>query len=417
MKRSYFVAAAIALAAAGWIGSGLVLEPAETTAQGPTGVVLSEKEKALPRVRVRTMTARETLTDLVVNGQTQAVRSAEMKAETSGRVEEIVPRKGAVVEAGDLLVRLSMRDRAQRLEKAEALVEQRQIEYNAATQLARKDFTSRTRLAEARARLEAARADLAEIREDIANTEIRAPFDGVFNDHAMEVGEYVAPGMPVATVIDLDPMTVVAEVSEREVGSVSVGTPADIRLVDGRTFAGTVTWVSETANPATRTYPLEVEVPNPERAIPEGMTAEVRVPLESTVAHLVSPSVLTLNDAGVVGVKLVNAEHLVEFHAVRVVGDGPDGVWLAGLPDQVQLITVGQEYVKDGQKVEPVPADADRGVPPGPQAPDADQGNGRPAVVEGPEPAAKAVGGLIGTPAKAAEAEAGDSSLSQVNAR
>ena len=83
----------------------------------------------------------------------------------------------------------------------------------------------------------------------------------------------------------------------------------------------------------------------------------LRVLLEEVAAHRVPPSLLTLNDNGEMGVRLVDEGDRVIFQTVSIIEDGPDGVWIAGLPPQIRLITVGQEYVSVGARVEPVLVD------------------------------------------------------------
>jgi multidrug efflux system membrane fusion protein len=158
----------------------------------------------------------------------------------------------------------------------------------------------------------------------------------------------------VAEVVDLDPIVVVGEVTEKDGGRIRVGDEAEVRLVTGERTRGTVRYVARTANPTTRTFRVEIEVANPDTAIGEGITAEVRLQLGEILAHRVTPAILTLDDAGVVGVKVVEDGDRVAFRRVDIVGDTPEGIWLAGLPERVTLITVGQEFVRDGQRVRPV---------------------------------------------------------------
>jgi len=386
VKPSYKLAGLIASIAAIWVLSGVLPWPegglpASLKGDASAGAVVSASAAAtraaaradaetdagadLVRVRVRTLTAQETTAELIAHGKTEAERHVTVRAEVAGKVVEILPRKGALVRAGEPLVRLDAKDRPQRLREAEALVAQRELEFEQARKLAAKSYASRSRVAEAEALLRTAQAERAAIREEIEDSVITAPFDGVFNDHEVEVGDVVGVGDNVAEVIDLDPMTISAQVSEREVGRVAVGNATEVRLVDGRTRTGTVTWVSRVADPQTRTFTVEVAVPNPAADIPEGMTAELRLALDRRTAHLVSPAVLTLNDAGTVGVKLVDANDRVVFRAAELLSDGPDGMWLGGLPRTARLITAGQEYVKPGQKVMPVPESAISGTPAG----------------------------------------------------
>ena len=145
-------------------------------------------------------------------------------------------------------------------------------------------------------------------------------------------------------------------------GNCALGDLAEVRLVTGAEIGGTVRFVSRTANPATRTFRVEIEVDNPEGVIVEGMTATLRLALGRVMAHRVSPAVLTLSDDGVLGVKAVDAEGVVHFHPASLVSESQDGVWLGDLPERLNLITVGQEFVRTGERVRPVPESAIEGT-------------------------------------------------------
>jgi multidrug efflux system membrane fusion protein len=237
---------------------------------------------------------------------------------------------------------------------AKALLKQREIEYKASKSLSVKGFRAETSLAQAEAALEAARAELARIEVDIANTKVRAPFDGVLNTRPMELGDFVSVGDEVATVVDLDPIYVVGYVSEREVGHFKLGDAGTARLTDGRVLQGTIHYIAAMAESATRTFRVELEVPNPDGAVVDGVTAELEIEQGATRAHLVSPAILSLSDEGIVGIKAVGADNVVAFHPVQILGDGPEGVWLGGLEETLTVITVGHEFVQPGHAVIPV---------------------------------------------------------------
>jgi len=157
--------------------------------------------------------------------------------------------------------------------------------------------------------------------------------------------------------VDLDPILVIGELAELAVGEVHPGTMARADLIDGRSIEGEITFVSSIASPETRTFSVEISVPNPERAIIDGMTATLRLPAQEVMAHSVPPAALTLDDSGAVGVKLVDSDGRVLFAEVTTSSASADSVWLTGLPSSVDVITVGQEFVTVGQKVDPVMID------------------------------------------------------------
>ena len=170
----------------------------------------------------------------------------------------------------------------------------------------------------------------------------------------MEVGDFADIGDIVARIVDLDPILAVGFASQRDISQLEVGDPGRIRLVGGQELEGRVRFLSAVADPETRTFRLEIEAENPGSQIPDGLIAELILPSGETPAHRVSPAILSLTDEGTVGVKTLSANHRVEFHPVRIIGEDSGGVWLAGLPERVTLITVGQDYVTPGQLVDAV---------------------------------------------------------------
>ena len=173
-------------------------------------------------------------------------------------------------------------------------------------------------------------------------------------NRAVEIGDYVEPGDRIARLIDLDPLLVVVQLSERDAGQLEIGGLAQARLITGQKVEGMVSYISPEADTATRTFRVEVEVPNPDGALPDGVSAEVTLPTGRVMAHHVSPAVLTLGEAGNVGVKTLTPQNTVAFLPVTIIGEESSGVWIAGLPPRVTLITVGQEFIVDGQTVRPI---------------------------------------------------------------
>ncbi len=340
-----------------WILSGLFSSNAKP-AIAPSDMAAVGTSFAVPRVRTRVITAEERMVHLTVNGRTQAHRTVVVKAETAGQVAEVLVKKGEQVAAGQVMVRLKEEERPARLAEARALVRRRAVEHEAAKALEQKAFASRIRLAEAEAELDAARAQLVRIQIDLDRTALRAPFAGLVETRPVEVGDFVPIGGTIATVVDLEPVVVVAEVTERDVAAITPGMPAEAVLISGERLAGTVSYVATVATPVTRTFPVEVTIANSPGTVPAGLTAEAHLPLRQRLLYAVPPSTLTLDETGRVGIKTVTESDLVTFHPVTIVDSGSDGMlWVVSLslPPIARLITVGQEFVRIGQKVEAVP--------------------------------------------------------------
>ena len=353
MKSSYVMAFVLAAAAVAWVASGRLTDgDGLPEARKPPAELSGETRLTL--VRVRSQQAELRQAEVILRGRSEARRSVEIKTETDGRVVALTVERGDAVEAGQIVARLAPNDRPARLREAEALREQRRIEVEAAQRLAKKGFRSETQLAAARAAYEAAGAAVERAQVELAFTEIRAPFGGLVEERPAEIGAFLKKGEPVVQVVDLDPILIVAEVGERDVGRLGVGATTRARLVTGDEVSGTLRFVGSVADPATRTFRIEVEVANPDLRIPDGATAELRIPLERVLAHRVSPAILTLTDDGVVGVKTLEGDGTVGFRPVSILDSAADGIWITGLPERVTLITVGQEFVKVGQPVRAV---------------------------------------------------------------
>ncbi len=350
-SKSVMIAVGLALALVLWIVSGALGGAKEMANEL---VDQATQQVALRTVEVVDLTAQPVSREVIISAQTDVAREVELRAETLGRVVALGAERGTFVEEGGLIVRIEERDRAQRLSQARAVLKQRELEYQAAKGLVEKGYQSETRAAEAAAQLEIARAELENIELDQAKTEIRAPFDGFLATREVEVGDFLQPGTLVGMFIEIDPLIVTGEVTERDVLLIEKGMTGVAVLPDGTELEGTVRFVSPLSSREIRTFPVELEVPNPGGKIPAGITAKVIVPTRTVVAHRVSPAVLSLNAAGEFGVKVVNAEGVVDFYPATVVKSGPDGVWLAGLPEQVRLIVNGQGFVREGEQVEAV---------------------------------------------------------------
>ncbi len=347
IRSSHMIAVGLALAVTLWVASGVV------TSKAPTKEEVSAKEpEALMLLRVRESNAVNHDLYVTLFGRTEAVRKTELAAETPGKVVARPVEKGTWVKTGVPIVKLSVDDRMARLREAKAKADYQTLVYESAKKLSKKQFQSRIKVAEEKAALESAKAALAAIRLDIARTTVRAPIDGYIEMLSSHIGDYVQPGTVVATVVNLNPLRVVAWVSERQVANLKIGDAAWVLFPGDDALQGTVHYISRVGKSLTRTFRIEVWLDNPNGKFPEGLTAELRLLMGSARAHRVSPAVLTLDDKGVIGIKAVDEASAVVFHAVEILEDTTDGVWISGLPERLTLITVGQEFVRAGQKVE-----------------------------------------------------------------
>ncbi|SHM78842.1 efflux RND transporter periplasmic adaptor subunit [Roseibium suaedae] len=357
LKFSYLLSFGLAAGIGVWMYTGTVVEGGQGDSADATPPPAERAVAAndhLFRVQVAHLQAQDREAVLDLRGRTQANARVEVRSETAARVISRPAREGTRITKGDILCELDKGTRPSGVLEARANLAQAEADFNAAEKLSSKGFTAQNQLAASQATLDAAKARLEEAELELDRTTIRAPIHGIIESPMAEVGSRLNTGDICATVVDTDPMKAIGQVSELNVGSISPGMAAKVELVTGQSFDGTVRYVAPAADSDTRTFRVEVEIPNEDGAARDGITALTRIPLRTTRAHKISPAILTLNDEGQVGLRAVNSDNVTEFYPVKVLGGVEDGVWVAGLPETVTAIIVGQDYVADGQKVEPV---------------------------------------------------------------
>lgn len=354
LKPSYRAALVILVLAVLWIGSG-VLTGADS--QNGTDTAKATTNNALPRVSVRTLVASNRQATVTLRGRTQALHSVDVRAEIEGVVKAIHFEKGQMVKAGQVLCEIKLNDRGAKLDQARALVAQTRKQHDVDLQLQKEGFRSKTQVAASQAQLEAALAALRTQQIQLANTKIRAPFAGYIDNRYVDVGDYMKVGDKCALLIAPEPFLAVGQVSEQNVRELHAGDPATATLVTGETVKGKVRFVANKADDTTRTFRVEVQLPNPNNKLRDGVSADIHIPVRELPAQKISPGILVLDDNGVVGVRVIE-NGIVHFMPVNIVSDNPSGMWVSGLPDKVTVITVGQEFVKDGERVDAVPEKA-----------------------------------------------------------
>lgn len=285
---------------------------------------------------------------LLLRGRTEATRRVDVRAEEPGLVISEPLLKGDVVKKGQILCRIAEGDRKAELTESQARLKEAEIEEAAAIRLAERGFGAETTANTKTAALQAAKARIIRAEMGMGRLEMKAPFDGVLETDTAELGSLLQNGSICASVITLDPIKMVAFAPERSVDALKVGATVEGRLITGRKIEGEITYVARSAERNTRTYLIEAETENGAFTIRDGMTTEMRILLEGKPAHELPQTALTLDNDGNLGVRL-NIENRVEFMPVTVLRDQERGVWVAGLPDQIEVIIVGQEFVTDGQ--------------------------------------------------------------------
>ena len=353
MKNSFIVSLVVLCALALWMLSGQ-LSATRSNSEMNTEAPSEKAQDRLMRVQVNYLEPQMVTREVVVQGHLEALQSVLVASETTGVVTNMAVKKGQRVKPGELLLELSMDVRAARQREAQALLKLRQTEYQAVTRMHRDGLQSKTELAAAEAQLEAAKAVLEQIQLDIRHTRLRAPFGGVINDRLVELGDYLDRGNPALLLVNDQQLIAVGNVPQQSIQHVRAGLSARVKLITGEELEGQVSFVSAIADANSRSFRIEVAINNNEQRIAAGISGEIRIPIEEISAHFLSPAMLALNDNGVLGVKAVDPGSRVVFYPVTIIRTTPQGAWVTGLPRKIGVITLGQGFVRAGDKVKAI---------------------------------------------------------------
>lgn len=336
-----------------WMATGLFKDDDMAAIEAP---VKSEAD-TLFSVQVERFHSKEITPELLIQGETAPSRHVLISSEVSGKVVSIRKREGDFVNRGEVILEIDPKGKVQQLNQAKALVKQKTLEHKANKSLLGKGLQNQTRLAASEAELAAAKAQAELIAIELGATKIKAPFAGILENRHVEIGSFLGKGDPVIQVMDFNPYIIKGFVAEKDLNQIKVGSQAFGSSIDNpeeQAQSGTIRYISSTANKSSRTFAVELEIPNPSERRADGVTANISIPLSPTQGIFISPALLSLNESGLLGTKLVNQDQHVEFAPVELVKAEAQGIWVAGLPNPVDLIVVGQSFVSSGEKVNPV---------------------------------------------------------------
>lgn len=341
-----------------WMGTGKFSSVGSSAAEAEAKKADAEVPAApLRTVAVVTPPRTEHARAIRISGKTDAEKRVTLATRVMGVIQSLPVKQGERVNRGDLVMRLDAEDKEAAIRMAESVVTQRQAEADAAERLVKTGNAPKLQADQSRAALATAQAQLENAKAELANYEIYAPYNGLIDRVPVQRGSAILAGTEVATLINLDPLLAIGEVSERDLKYLQLGSAADIQLVDGTMVKGTLRYISRDASSATRTFRIEVAIPNEDKALPAGMTAEITLRGQPTDAVVLPRSVVTLGDAGDIGIRAVDKDDKVVFFPIDIVDDTPTGLVLGGIPADVRVIVAGQDLVTEGAQVKAVPAD------------------------------------------------------------
>ena len=321
--------------------------------QMPTPNQLETKPQLKTVAYVKTVFVNHNRT-IRVSGTTAPDKRVMLAAQSAGFIAKLNVKQGDRVEKGDVILNIDGIENAAMVESAKALLDQRKNEFEAISRLVQKGSLPKLQADNARSALAAARSQFEQVQADQDRLNVAAPFSGVIDKINVEQGVYLQVGTSVATLLSLDPVIALGEVSERDLVYIREGMSANVSLISGAIVSGKIRHISLEASPQTRTFPVEVELPNHDLTIPSGMTAEISLLADPVKAVILPRSVITLSAKGDIGIRILRSDDTVDFVKIELIDDTPQGLVLGGIPDDARIVVAGQDLVSNGEKVNAV---------------------------------------------------------------
>ncbi len=366
MSRSMKIAAGIfAVFILYFVGSALFRSGDDTQTHIPEGTAnavptldkpVPEKRSSKEVVRVLVRKSKSEMHPIYLNlkGRSEPERTVLVRSETTGVVSRANAVEGSFVKLNAVLCGLDVDARQANLDEVKAKYASAKLDYNATKELVEKGWKPENQEAAARATLDAAAAAVEGAEVELSKTDIRAPFAGIFEKREAEVGDFLSPGSVCGVMLDLDPLIVAADVSEKYAGILQSGAAASAQLGhrSDESIAGKLRYVASSADVSTGTYRVEIALENSDMKYPAGQSAEIRIQIGEGLAHHISPALIVYSDDGAPGVRFVGPNSMVNLALVEIVDSDPSGVWVSGLPKEADIIVQGQDYVQQGLRVE-----------------------------------------------------------------
>ncbi|WP_257285487.1 efflux RND transporter periplasmic adaptor subunit [Endozoicomonas sp. SESOKO1] len=294
---------------------------------------------------------------LTLYGTTETDRTVTVSAELAARVINISAKRGQLMAAGEEIIRLREGSLKAQLKSAEARVNQAEQDYQSALLLQKKKHIADNQITQLEASLAEALSQKKQFQTLWENTLIKAPVSGILNKRHVEIGDFIDIGKPVAEILDLDPLVIDVDVPQNHINFFSSGQKAVVRFPGGVTSEATIRFIDRQADASTRTFSVELTIPNPDMKIPAGLSVEADLLMEEVMALEISPAWLALSEDGEPGIKWVTTGNRVEFTPVDVVKSESNRLWVTGVPEQARVITRGQGFVRSGDQVDVINPD------------------------------------------------------------
>ena len=346
MNNNVRFALFFALAIIVWFASGIfkTVDSAEP---------VTEATKNYTKVQVASFNQQLFSRTLSLRAKTEPNRVVNVLAQVPGKISAGLVQEGSPVEKGQGICQIDAEDRHLRLAEAQASLDNANIAYRGAIKLKSVGYQSELAISKAKAVLASARAQLKRAQLDVENLQIKAPFAGIVESRPVEIGDFIMPGQLCAKVVELHPLKIEALVTESEISRLVLGDEAVV-VIAGETYSGAkVSYLAHQADAMTKGFRLEALMDNTDQSIRAGASAQLDIQIAPVLAQLIPASSILLGDLRNTIVRVLGPDQIVASAVVTAIGEVEAGVWVTGLPEEVVVVTVGQNYIIDGERVEP----------------------------------------------------------------
>lgn len=327
-----------------WMLSGLVFSTSHAPEETETKQVKAD-------VRAAMFSSIAKPRDIRISATSFPYRNVPVSAQISGPVIELPVIEGSQVKQGTPLCKIADQGRTDQLQQAKSALKKAELDHKAFLKLKKSNLQSDSAIAGSLAAVDNAKFNLTQAELAVNFLSVRAPFDGIFEQRAAELGQLMAPGSICGYVVDINPLKVIGYASETEVSLLQAGQNATVTLAGTTIVEGEVSFVGSNASGLTKTFKVEVIVPNRDLLLVAGQTAAMDIHVGEQQLHAVPAQLLTLDADGQIGLRGIDQDNRVVFFPITLMENDTTTAWVAGLPDQTSLITVGHEYVSVGQVV------------------------------------------------------------------
>ena len=266
--------------------------------------------ETLFKVKSITSLATEMNRTVNISSTSEAYRKIQIQSEITSKIKKVLKTKGSLIKKNEVIIKLE--------------------EYDSYKKLFDNGLIS---------------------KNEFNKIALLTPFEGILLDGHKIEGELITPGSVVYEIIDLSKIKIIGYVNENEINGISTDNTVEVKILNKKIW-GVIDYISPIADYDTKTFEIIVIFDNSDLQIRDGISAELSIYKDKIKVHKISPSVLSLGEDGDIGIKVLNKDNEVIFKEIEIIDDTSDYMLISGLDDEENIITIGQQYVSSGDKVE-----------------------------------------------------------------